>query len=285
MTEKAGPGSELTFDYLSGEEEFPHLKTFWRNVRKGGPKEKRLRKVISMIPDTRKDEMICLRLENVYTFTPSEVLYDAFSEFGEIGDFFRPTNTQTMLPTQYCFIRYMEEGSALTALAEMDDKKFGGYSNGGIWDETSIKVKRAIQDHFFTQDTGYITNEALDSIVVQAKVFDSSMPTSHYSTKRAEAIKYNDEVFTLKVSDIPAQITPEMLWKLFGSYGEVSNIYTPMDLKTRRFRDFAFVRFPDRQCAVRAWKDLDDVNLGVGRNIRVQKSFPCQYFGMDETPS
>ena len=42
--EKDGPGSELTFDYLSGEEEFPHLKQFWRNVRKGGPKEKRLRK-------------------------------------------------------------------------------------------------------------------------------------------------------------------------------------------------------------------------------------------------
>ena len=76
-----------------------------------------------------------------------------------------------------------------------------------------------------------------------------------------------------------------MLKKLFECYGEVSNVYQPMDLKTRKFRNFAFVRFPDKRCAVNAWKDLDDVNLGVGRNIRVEKSFPATYFGMDETPS
>ena len=281
--EKDGPGSDLTFDYMSGEDEFPHLKPFWRNVRKGGPKEKRLRKVISMIPDTRKDEMVCLRLENVYTFTESEVLYEAFEKFGLIGDFFRPTNTQTMLPTQYCFIRYLEEGPALEAFQQLDGAKFGGYSNGGIWDETRIKVKRAKQEHFFTMDTGYITNEALDSIKVEEKVFDPTLPDTHYATKRADAIRHNDEVWTLKVSDIPEQITPEMMYKLFGAYGEVSNIYQPMDLKTRRFRNFAFVRFMDKKCAVLAWKDLDDVNLGVGRNIRVEKSFPATYFGMDET--
>ena len=283
--ESAGPGSALTFDYLSGIDEFPHLKTFWRNVRKGGPKEKRLRKVISLIPDTRKDDMIALRLENVYMFVESDVLYEAFSEFGEIGDFFRPTNTQIMMPTQYCFIRYIQEGSALAAMEAMDGKKFGGFSNGGIWDEAPIKVRRALQESFFTQDTGYITNEALDSIKVEEKIFDPTMPPTHRAIKRADAIRNNDEVWTLKVSDIPSVITPEMLHKLFGAYGEVASIYMPMDMKTRRFRDFAFVRYLDKRCAVLAWKDLDDVNLGVGRNIRCEKSFPATYFGMDETPS
>jgi len=282
--EKDGPGSDLTFDYMSGEDEFPHLKVFWRNVRKGGPKEKRLRKVISMIPDTRKDEMHAIRLENVYMYTQSDVLYDAFSAFGEIGDFFRPTNTQLMMPTQYCFIRYIQSGPAEAAMAAMQGKKFGGYY-GGIWDELPIKVKQAQQESFFTQDTGYITNEALDSIKVEEKVFDASLPASHRSIKRADAIRYNDEVWTLRVSDIPAVITPEMLHKLFGAYGEVSNIYMPMDLKTRRFRDFAFVRYMKKGSAILAWKDLDEVSLGVGRNIRVEKSFPATYFGMDETPS
>jgi RNA recognition motif-containing protein len=283
--ESAGPGSPLTFDYLSGELEFPHLKARFTNVRKGGPKEKRLRRIISLIPDTRKDEMIALRLENVYMYTPSDALYDAFSAFGEIGDFFRPTNTQIMMPTQYCFIRYMTEEAALAAMAAMDGKKFGGYSNGGIWNEAPITVKRAVQDSFFTQDTGYITNEALDSIKIENKTFDSSLPPTHYACKRADAIRHNDEVWTLKVTSIPSVITPEMLQKLFGAYGEISNIYMPMDLKTRRFRDFAFVRFLDKRCAMMAWKDLDDVNLGVGRNIRVEKSFPASYFNMDETPS
>ena len=104
--ESGGPGSNLTFDYISGEDEFPHLKQFWRNVRKGGPKEKRLRKVISQIPDTRKDEMFAIRLENVYVHVESESLLNAFRKLGEVGDFFRPTKHDTHEFTQYCFIRY-----------------------------------------------------------------------------------------------------------------------------------------------------------------------------------
>ena len=69
-------------------------------------------------------------------------------------------------------------------MKEMEDKPFGGYSNGGIWNETKIKVKEAEQHHFFTQDTGYITNEALDSVVVAAKKFDPSLPSNHYAGKR-----------------------------------------------------------------------------------------------------
>lgn len=281
--ESAGPGSDLTFDYVSGEDEFPHLKFFWRNVRKGGPKEKRLRKVISMIPDTRKEEMSAIRLENVCVYTPSSDLYDEFSKFGEIGDFFRPTNNTSLLPTPYCFIRYLESAPAAVATKEMEDKAFGGYSNGGIWNETKIKVKKAEQHHFFTQDTGYITNEALDSVVVTEKHFDPSLPTNHYAVKRADSIRNSDEVFTLKVSDIPEEITPEMMQDLFGSYGEVASIYNPMDLKTRTFRNFAFVRYISKIAAVRAWEELDNVNLGIGRNIRVSQSFAPQYFGMDES--
>lgn len=281
--ESAGPGSDLTFDYVSGEDEFPHLKQFWRNVRKGGPKEKRLRKVISMIPDTRKEDMHPIRLENVYVYTSSSDLYEAFSKFGEIGDFFRPTNNQTMLPTQYCFIRYLEKGSAEIAMSEMEGKAFGGYSNGGIWNETNIMVREAKQESFFTQDTGYITNEALDSQEVVEKHFDSSLPFNHYAVKRADAIKHSDEVYTLKVTDIPEEITPEMLQELFGCYGEIASIYSPMDLKTRKFRNFAFVRFMNKISAIRAWEELDNVNLWIGRNIRVSQSFAPQYFSFNES--
>ena len=82
---------------MSGEDEFPHLREF--GVMSGRWSQgKRLRKIISMIPDTRKDEMHAIRLSNVYVHVKSEDL-DAFEKIGPIGDFFRPTNTATMLPT------------------------------------------------------------------------------------------------------------------------------------------------------------------------------------------
>lgn len=279
--EKNGPGSALTFDYISGEDEFPHLKWHWRNVRKGGPKEKRLRKIISMIPDTRKDEMHAIRLENVYVCVENEALYDAFSQFGEIGDFFRPTCQDTGLYTQYCFIRFKDADAKEAALAQMQGRKFGGYSNGGIWDEQPIYVKESVQNSFFTQDTGYITNEALDNPEVVNKEFDSSLPDRHYAVKRADAIRNNDEVYTLKVTDLSEMITREMLQDLFGHYGEIASIYTPMDLKTRKFRDFAFVRFMNKKDAIAAWQALNDTNLGVGRNIHVVPSFSAMYFDMN----
>ena len=146
-TEEYGPDDKLNFDYMSGEEEFPHLKEHWRNVRKGGPKEKRLRKIISMIPDTRKDEMHAIRLSNVYVHVDSEDLYDRFEKIGPIGDFFRPTNTATMLPTQYCFIRYLDKGNAEKAIETMQGAVFGGFTTGGIWIEQRSTSRRQSRSH------------------------------------------------------------------------------------------------------------------------------------------
>lgn len=282
-TEDYGPDDALNFDYMSGEDEFPHLKEHWRNVRKGGPKEKRLRKIISMIPDTRKDEMHAIRLSNIYVHVRSEDLYDAFEKIGPIGDFFRPTNTATMLPTQYCFIRYLDKGNAEKALEVMEGAVFGGFSTGGIWHEQKVYIQEARQDSFFTMDTGYITNEALDTPEVTEKFFDSSLPSNHYAMKRADAIRHNDETFNLKVTNIPPEITKEMLQDLFGAYGEIASIYVPMDLKTKRFRNFGFVRFMDKMAALRAWEELENVNLGVGTNINVLPSFVPTYYSMNES--
>ena len=101
--------------------------------------------------------------------------------------------------------------------------------------------------------------------------------------KRADAIRHSDETYNLKVTNIPPEITPEMLQKLFGAYGEVASIYNPMDLKTRKFRNFAFVRFMKKEAAVRAWEELADVNLGVGTNINVMPSFVPTYYSMNES--
>ena len=74
-----------------------------------------------------------------------------------------------------------------------------------------------------------------------------------------------------------------MLQNLFGVYGEIASIYVPMDLKTRKFRNFGFVRFMDKRAATRAWEELENVNLGVGTNINVLPSFVPTYFSMNES--
>ena len=182
-----------------------------------------------------------------------------------------------------CFIRYLDKGNAEKALEELQGATFGGFSLGGIWHEQKIIIMEAQQKSFFTQDTGYITNEALDSVQVADKFFDSSLPANHYAVKRADAIKNSDETYNLKVSNIPPQITKEMLLDLFGVYGEIASIYVPMDLKTRKFRNFAFVRFMDKGAASKAWSELENVNLGVGTNITVLPSFVPTYFSMNES--
>jgi len=269
---------DLIFDSANGIDEYPHLSHLWGGVRKGGPKEKRLRKVISMIPDTRKENMYGLRVENVSLDVELEDLLKAFEHFGEIGAFYRPTDTSRHIPTKYVFVRYLHPGCAEMAMEALQGRKFG-VDGGG----SPICIKEAKQTSFFTFDTGYITNEALDTKEAVEKFFDSSLPETHYQVKHEEELKKADEVYTIRIDDLHESITPENLRDLFRQYGEISSIYYPFDLRNRKYRGFAFVRFIRQQDAVLAWRDMHNVNLGVGRNIQVTPSIPSSYFSMDES--
>jgi len=278
MSLTGGPGSPLHFDSPNGIEEFPHLAALWAGVRKGGPKEKRLRKVISTIPDTRKENMYGLRVENVALDVDMEKeLLPLFALYGEIGAFYRPTDTSKHVPTKYVFVRYIEPGCAERAMDALQGRRFGHL------DVLPIRIKEAKQVSFFTLDTGYITNEALDTPLVEQTSFDSSLPANHYHVKHEEELKKVDEVFTLRVDDLHEKISPENLRDLFKQYGEVCSIYYPFDLRNRKYRGFAFVRFLRQQDAMVAWKDLHNVNLGFGRNIQITPSIPAHYFSMDES--
>ena len=268
----------LNFDSSDGIDEFPHLSFLWTGVRKGGPKEKRLRKVISMIPDTRLEKMAGLRVENVSYEVDLEELRTVFAQYGEIGAIYRPTYTSRHIFTKYVFVRYLDPGCAELAMEALQNKRFGK-------DEMPIHIKEAKQVSFFTNDTGYITNEALDTFEVKDKFFDSSLPSNHYQVKHEEALKAADEVYTLRIDDLHATITPENLRDIFRQYGEVASIYYPYDLRNRKYRGFAFVRFLQQRDAETAWQDLHDVNLGLpgGRCIQIRPSLPATYMSMNES--
>lgn len=65
----------------------------------------------------------------------------------------------------------------------------------------------------------------------------------------------------LKVLDIPETIKPDEIASHFGKFGPVEDVYIPTDLKTRKNRDFAIVRYADK----RAVTDL----VSSGESIRV----------------
>lgn len=75
----------------------------------------------------------------------------------------------------------------------------------------------------------------------------------------------------------------EKLDELFSQFGEVTSIYYPMDLKARTFRGFALVRYGNRRQAELAAREMNDTNLGVGRNIQVSIITAKTYMSQDES--
>lgn len=59
------------------------------------------------------------------------------------------------------------------------------------------------QDSYFTQDTGFITNELFDVPVVKVDNFDPSLPETHYTVKRQRELKYAESSYNVRVDDFP----------------------------------------------------------------------------------
>ena len=60
-----------------------------------------------------------------------------------------------------------------------------------------------LQESYFTQDTGFITNELFDVPVVKVDNFDPSLPEEHYTIKRQRELKYAETHFNVRVDDFP----------------------------------------------------------------------------------
>ena len=221
------------------------------------------------------EKLHCLRVSNVSPAVDTEILCAEFSKFGELGDFFRPTNQGKMIPTQYIFVRYVRREDADAALVSM---------NGRVFDDRALVIVEAKQESFFTQDTGYITNSAFDTPQVTHKEFDSSMPASHYEKRREAEIKEVEVTFTLRVYDIHKSVTQEQILAYFRQFGEINSIYYPINLKENAPRGFALIRFLHPQDAERALQESHDSNaFGIGRRIQVEWAVSKTYFSTDET--
>ena len=65
---------------------------------------------------------------------------------------------------------------------------------------------------------------------------------------------------------------PERLREIFSAFGFISTIYYPVDLRSRRTRDFALVRFIEEKDAREAQRRLDGQDVGRYGPTRVRVS-------------
>mmetsp|Transcript_2710 Transcript_2710/g.4203 ORF Transcript_2710/g.4203 Transcript_2710/m.4203 type:complete len:232 (-) Transcript_2710:123-818(-) len=220
-------------------------------------------------------QLVSLRIGNIPEDMNTQSIYDDFAAFGKIGDFYRPSNLQRGKPSRFAFVRYFSKEDADNASMAMHGKRYG---------ENVITVHDAnMQNSYFTQDTGFITNQLFDTPKVAETDFDSTMPPAHYPTKRKEELKQLDVQYTLRIDDLPPEISKEQLEEIFSEFGEVCSIYYPMDLKRRQPRGFAFVRYGHEATAELAAQNMHDTNLGCGRNIQVSMINSKTYWKQDES--
>ena len=77
----------------------------------------------------------------------------------------------------------------------------------------------------------------------------------------------------LFVGNLSFQTVEEDLRELFGSFGDIDDIYVVEDRQTGRSRGFAFVSFADKDAAETAAKELDGTDF-MGRNLKVNEATP-----------
>ena len=74
---------------------------------------------------------------------------------------------------------------------------------------------------------------------------------------------------SLKVDNLTYRTTPEDLRRAFEKYGDVGDVYIPLDRFSRESRGFTFFRFYDRRDAEDAMDSMDGAILD-GREVRCQ---------------
>ena len=73
-----------------------------------------------------------------------------------------------------------------------------------------------------------------------------------------------DNLYPVKVLNIKCDIKPDQLAKKFSAFGKVEDVYIPTDLKTQKNRDFAVVRYADRNAVQRVLPQSPSGGSSVG---------------------
>nr|CAD2180227.1 unnamed protein product [Meloidogyne enterolobii] len=87
------------------------------------------------------------------------------------------------------------------------------------------------------------------------------------SSRRGNDINF-DELYSLKVDNLPYNTSVHELRRLFDRYGDIGDVYIPRDRYNNQSRGFGFVRFYSRKDADYACSRADGKQMN-GRELRV----------------
>jgi len=76
---------------------------------------------------------------------------------------------------------------------------------------------------------------------------------------------------TIYVGNLPEEVTEQMLFAFFNTFGEIKSIQIPIDQVTEKKRGFAFIQFDEKEEAMSAIDNYDQTDF-MDRTIRVRKS-------------
>lgn len=172
--------------------------------RKGGDKERRLYR--RHLPDSglkTKDleGVFAIRIGNIPSNTKFEEVLEECRKFGPIADSYRPMDFTKHRPSPFAFVRFSCQQDGLNCIASLDGMEIGTNRDKLAFTDGNL------QDSYFTQDTGYITNERFDTVKRVEDNFDPSLPANHWEVKRKLERANADRVYSIKVEDLNPEIT------------------------------------------------------------------------------
>ena len=171
-----------------------------------------------------------------------------FSSFGEISEVSVPKNLDSRSPKGYGFVNFVYESDALAAIEALHQSEYDG---------KRLTVEFAVQKSFFTQATGFITNATLEEVENETVEFDSSMPANHYEVKYRNRPIDVSNLITVKVQNLGPKTSSEEIREYYSQFGEIATCHRPMNLQTKKYHNFAFVKYLHAGSAERAIAETD----------------------------
>ncbi len=205
-------------------------------------------------PDLDLNRIFSIKLTNLAEDVTTNDLKELFKEYKSCCDVYIPMNLRTRSHRGFAFVRFENQSEGEKS---MEDLKM--YNLKG----NLLKFSHCVQNSFFTMDTGYITNEALDTLPERISDFVPGMPDSHFQTL-AFSNRDTSDCITLRVHGLGNDFPPigpsdAELEEVFSGYGPLFEIYRPFDkgLSPIKPRDFAFIRFTKRADGISAYEDMN----------------------------
>jgi len=227
-------------------------------------------------PDIDLQRCTSLKVSGLAEEVDTEDLKELFATYETLMDVYIPMNLRTRHHRGFAFIRFRWKDEADACMLS-----FSGHNLKG----SELKIDYAVQNSFFTQDTGYITNEALDSLPERGSDFEPGMPDAHFETLRYLNRDLSDQI-TIRVGNLGHgdEVNEAVLRDTFEEFGELASVYRPFDkgFSPIRLRDFAFVRFIRKSDGETAAKEMH-LKWLMGRELHINIPKIVENFSQNES--